>query len=130
MKDWSYKAGEKNGVTREYSIIEITLFNRLLTSKLYKDIAKQIDLDVFIKSEYQVTIGKRKSLKRYLNFIWFDLLGEQVEVRIELNKEIPQEFRVLHDSIVSKQRHSTNKIHSDPHYRPRFNPSSNLYTRI
>jgi hypothetical protein len=130
MKDWSYKKRQKNGDSITYSAIEITLYNRLVTSKRYKHIANNLDIEVFLQSKYEVNIGKTRKNKRFLTFIWFDLLDEQIEIRIDLENNLDLEFHLLHESISSKERHSTNKIHSDPYYRSRSDPNFSLYARI
>lgn len=129
-KNWSYKTGQNNSKTKEYSHVDITLFNRLKTSKIYKHIASELDLNIFIESSYEVTIEKRKNMKRFLNFIWYDLLGEQVEIRVEVNEETHIEFRILQNEILLNQRQSTNIPYSDSTYRTRNDPNASLHARI
>lgn len=130
MKDWSFKTGQNNGPMVQYSQIQILLYNRLMKSQVYKHIVEKLDLTDFLLAEYEVCVVKSRSNKRYLEFIWYDLCGEEVLLKVLVDKNTEQEFQSLQLDLLLVNRKATNKVHSDPYYRAPKDPNFSSYARI
>jgi hypothetical protein len=101
-----------------------------MKSRAYKHIVESLDLTAFLLADYDVTVEKSRSNRRYLEFIWYDLCGEQVEMKVLVDKNTEQEFQSLQFDLLLTNRQATNKIHSDPYYRAPKDPNFGAYARI
>lgn len=89
MKDWSFKSmNDKPGSIQSVDPLEILLFNKLKSTKLYSKLAKNMTWDEFQEYTFEdPTVSGGNGLKRYLKFICYDMCGRNVELSFIVNAE-------------------------------------------
>lgn len=106
----------KNGMIC-FSELDIHLYDEVVKSRFYKHLQDFLELTSFIQFEYDITVEKQPK-RRFLRFIWFDLYGMEVNLRIEINKKSPDIFQTLQFDHLCTYRKPTNRVYTD-NYLPR-----------
>jgi len=91
FRDWSYNEELSKQPSQVIHVedLKIVLFNSLKTSKRYKDLVRNVTLEIFLASDFEVFLKRKTSGIRYIEFVWDDLCEKPIELRFDINENTP-----------------------------------------
>lgn len=128
FRDWSYNKEllKQSSPVIHVEGLKIVLFNRLKTSKRYKDLVRNITLEKFLASDFEASLKRKTSGIRYIMFVWDDLCEKPIELRFDINENTP---KVISDKYIEMQMINRNftKIHN---WRNQYHPDPRSMANI
>lgn len=120
FRDWSFnkELSKQQSQVIHVEDLKIVLFNSLKTSKRYKDLVRNITLEIFLASDFEVFLKRKTSGIRYIEFVWDDLCEKPIELRFDINENTPE---VISDKYIEMQtiNRKFTKMHNlDNQYYP------------
>ena len=118
MKDWSFKSmNNKPGNIQSVDPLDILLFNKLKSTKLYSKLVINMTWDEFQQYTFEVpTVSGGNGLKRYIEFICYDMRGENVELSFAVNEESHDILKLLLLELTIANKKVSSKRYTDNFY--------------